>query len=70
MNSYKLFSDKKPPKDWPDKGRITFHDFYLRYDINTPYVLSNLNINIEPTEKVILKEYMFKNVLLNMNYVW
>ncbi|CAI6361980.1 unnamed protein product [Macrosiphum euphorbiae] len=44
--------DKKPPKDWPDKGRITFHDFYLRYDINTPYVLSNLNINIEPTEKI------------------
>jgi len=55
VNSYKSFSDKKPPKDWPDKGRITFNNFYLRYDIDTPYVLSNLNINIEPTEKVILK---------------
>ncbi|XP_016663046.1 probable multidrug resistance-associated protein lethal(2)03659 isoform X1 [Acyrthosiphon pisum] len=44
--------NKKPPKDWPDKGQITFNNFYLRYDIDTPYVLSNLNINIEPTEKI------------------
>lgn len=48
----KLFSDKKPPKNWPDKGRITFNNFYLRYDVDTHYVLSNLNIHIEPTEKV------------------
>jgi len=50
----KTFSVKKPPKKWPDKGRITFNNFFLRYDIGMPYVLSNLNINIEPMEKVIL----------------
>jgi ATP-binding cassette, subfamily C (CFTR/MRP), member 4 len=54
MYFYKTFSDKKPPKKWPNKGRITFNNFYLRYAIDTPYVLSNLNINIEPMEKVIL----------------
>ncbi|XP_026807194.1 probable multidrug resistance-associated protein lethal(2)03659 isoform X3 [Rhopalosiphum maidis] len=43
---------KKPPKKWPNKGRITFNNFYLRYAIDTPYVLSNLNINIEPMEKI------------------
>ncbi|KAL5236135.1 hypothetical protein ACI65C_003545 [Semiaphis heraclei] len=44
--------NKKPPKNWPDKGRITFNNFYLRYDVDTHYVLSNLNIHIEPTEKI------------------
>ncbi|XP_050059315.1 probable multidrug resistance-associated protein lethal(2)03659 isoform X2 [Aphis gossypii] len=43
---------KKPPKKWPDKGRITFNNFFLRYDIGMPYVLSNLNITIEPMEKI------------------
>jgi len=66
FNLYKTFSDKKPPKKWPDKGRITFSNFFLRYDINTPYVLSNLNINIEPREKVIMNSLHNKNSILIM----
>lgn len=66
MILYQTFSDKKPPKEWPDKGQITFNSFYLRYGTDTPYVLNNLNINIEPTEKVILKIAIhFQNVYLN-----
>lgn len=45
--------DKKPPEDWPNEGKITFKNFYLRYEPGTPYVLKDINIVIEPTEKVI-----------------
>lgn len=48
-----LFVDKKPSKEWPQKGQITFKNFYLRYSSDTPHVLKNLNIHIEPMEKVI-----------------
>ncbi|XP_050545467.1 probable multidrug resistance-associated protein lethal(2)03659 isoform X2 [Daktulosphaira vitifoliae] len=44
--------DKKPPKDWPAKGRVTFKKLYLRYGPDTQHVLKDLNINIEPSEKV------------------
>lgn len=48
-----IFLDKKPPKEWPQKGQIKFQNFYLRYSPDTPHVLKNLNINVESTEKVI-----------------
>ncbi|VVC32358.1 Hypothetical protein CINCED_3A013682 [Cinara cedri] len=44
--------DKKPPKEWPQKGQIIFKNFYLRYSPDTPHVLKNLNIHIESMEKV------------------
>lgn len=47
--------DKKPTEEWPNEGKIIFKHFYLRYDPNTPYVLKDLNIVIQPTEKVICK---------------
>lgn len=46
-------SDKKPPKEWPDKGQIEFNKLSLRYKTDTPFVLKNLNIEIKPMEKVI-----------------
>ncbi|CAG9860398.1 unnamed protein product [Phyllotreta striolata] len=42
----------KPPRDWPVKGRITFKNTYLRYAMELPPVLKNINICIEPSEKV------------------
>lgn len=45
--------DKKPPKEWPNEGEIIFHDFCLRYSLDTPYVLKNLSLRIKPMEKVI-----------------
>lgn len=48
-----FFLDKKPPEEWPNEGKIIFKNFYLRYEPNAPYVLKDINIVIEPTEKVI-----------------
>ncbi|XP_050432547.1 probable multidrug resistance-associated protein lethal(2)03659 isoform X2 [Adelges cooleyi] len=44
--------DKKPPKDWPNRGQVTFKELYLRYGPDTPDVLKDLNVNIKPMEKV------------------
>ncbi|XP_026805630.1 probable multidrug resistance-associated protein lethal(2)03659 isoform X2 [Rhopalosiphum maidis] len=45
-------ADKKPPKEWPDKGQIVFENVYLRYSLDTAYVLKNLNIQIQAMEKI------------------
>ncbi|KAL5233639.1 hypothetical protein ACI65C_001049 [Semiaphis heraclei] len=44
--------DKKPPKEWPDKGQIVFENFYLRYSLDAKHVLKNLNIQIQEMEKI------------------
>jgi ATP-binding cassette subfamily C (CFTR/MRP) protein 4 len=44
--------EKKPSKDWPHKGQITFKNFYLRYSLDSPHVLKDLNIKIESMEKI------------------
>ncbi|XP_022215922.2 probable multidrug resistance-associated protein lethal(2)03659 [Drosophila obscura] len=46
--------DKKPPKDWPEEGRIIFDDLSLKYFPDKPakYVLRSLNIAIQACEKV------------------
>lgn len=45
---------KNPPKEWPQNGRVLFRKMGLRYSEDTPLVLKNLNISIEPKEKVII----------------
>lgn len=59
-----MFLEKKPPKEWPQKGQIIFKNFYLRYSQDSPHVLKDLNIKIESMEKVIfsIKSY-FKTVI-------
>lgn len=49
---YWYYLDKKPPNEWPVSGKIVFKNFNLRYNPNGPYILKNLNIEIEPMEKV------------------
>ncbi|XP_060850029.1 probable multidrug resistance-associated protein lethal(2)03659 isoform X2 [Rhopalosiphum padi] len=44
--------EKKPPTEWPMNGKIIFKNFYLRYSTDSPFVVKNLSINIEPMEKV------------------
>lgn len=46
---------EKPPKKWPQNGQITFQNLYLRYSLDSPYIIKNLNIRIESMEKVIFK---------------
>lgn len=48
------FIEKTPPEGWPFLGKIEFCNFNFRYDLDSPYVLKNLNFQIQPMEKVIL----------------
>lgn len=44
----------KPPRDWPQKGRISFKNTYLRYAADAAPALRNLNVTIQPSEKVMM----------------
>lgn len=41
-----------PASGWPPTGKITFKSMGLRYGEDSPLVLKNLNIVINPREKV------------------
>lgn len=45
---------KIPPKAWPDKGRIVFNQMGLKYVEAGTLVLKNLNLVIQPNEKVYM----------------
>ncbi|XP_008188570.1 multidrug resistance-associated protein 4 isoform X1 [Acyrthosiphon pisum] len=45
-------SDKKTPLNWPSDGQVTFINFYLRYEPNSPCVINHLNLNIESMQKI------------------
>lgn len=45
-------SKKKPPREWPEKGRIIFKNTFLRYALELPPVLKNLNIEVNSAEKI------------------
>ncbi|XP_044753081.1 ATP-binding cassette sub-family C member 4-like isoform X2 [Coccinella septempunctata] len=42
----------EPLPGWPEEGKIVFDDVGLRYDPELPLVLKNLNLTIQPKEKV------------------
>lgn len=43
---------QKPPKGWPEKGKVVFENMGLKYVENGPLTLKNLNLVIKPNEKV------------------
>lgn len=43
---------KRPHRDWPHSGKISFKNVNLRYISNEPPVLKNLNIDVAPGEKI------------------
>lgn len=43
---------KKPPKTWPENGKVEFSRLYLKYAPEDHPVLCNLNFVIQPREKV------------------
>lgn len=49
-----MYIDEKPPVLWPTDGQVIFNNLYLRYGSHSQYVIKDLNIKIEPREKVIL----------------
>ncbi|XP_063224515.1 ATP-binding cassette sub-family C member 4-like [Bacillus rossius redtenbacheri] len=44
--------DKKPPTEWPSRGRIEFRNVCLSYAAEEPPVLKNLNFVVNASEKV------------------
>lgn len=56
-------TDKKPPKNWPFKGYVSYQNVSLRYASNDPPVLKNLNFEVYPEEKV-----MFRSSLRNVHH--
>ncbi|CAH1159389.1 unnamed protein product [Phaedon cochleariae] len=40
------------PENWPSAGKISFRNTYLRYNPDDPPALKNLNIVIQPGEKI------------------
>ena len=60
-NLMKIDSEKNPDKDitselqlknWPNRGKIKIVDFSASYRPETPIILKNINIEIEPGEKI------------------
>ncbi|KAK9870721.1 hypothetical protein WA026_008291 [Henosepilachna vigintioctopunctata] len=49
---FQSLSAYKPPVSWPEAGRIGFKNLYLRYDPEEEPILRNLNLEIEPGEKI------------------
>ncbi|KAG7207748.1 hypothetical protein KM043_009360 [Ampulex compressa] len=47
-----MTSDNPPPPDWPPKGRLCFKSVNLRYEMDEPPVLKDLNVTIEAGWKV------------------
>jgi ABC-type multidrug transport system fused ATPase/permease subunit len=40
------------PEAWPTRGEIEFRDVTIRYDVNGPDILSNINLKIRSGERV------------------
>ncbi|XP_018576132.1 probable multidrug resistance-associated protein lethal(2)03659 isoform X2 [Anoplophora glabripennis] len=42
----------KPDRNWPNSGKVVFTNVYVRYTLEDPPVLKNLNMEINQAEKV------------------
>ncbi|XP_044727746.1 ATP-binding cassette sub-family C member 4-like [Chrysoperla carnea] len=40
------------PKKWPNDGAIYFKNVFMKYDTDQPSILKNLNLEIQPGEKI------------------
>ncbi|KAJ2679879.1 Multidrug resistance-associated protein 1 [Coemansia spiralis] len=41
-----------PPQDWPQAGKIEFHNFSMKYRHDLEYALKDINLTINPSEKI------------------
>ncbi|KAJ2115201.1 hypothetical protein IW146_002491 [Coemansia sp. RSA 922] len=42
----------RPSTQWPPNGKIEFHDFSMKYGADLNYALKNVNLTINPEEKI------------------
>lgn len=42
----------KPPRDWPENGKIEFDSVSLRYGKNEPKILKDISFEIKPKQKI------------------
>ncbi|KAG5331515.1 MRP4 protein, partial [Acromyrmex charruanus] len=47
-----ITSDNPPPSTWPSQGQLILKDVNMKYHMDDPPVLKNLNVSIEPGWKV------------------
>ncbi len=47
-----IIEDTRPPSDWPSEGNVDFVNYSVKYREELDFVLKDINININPTEKV------------------
>ena len=45
-------NNKKPPENWPHEGAISFTNLSFAYFRDGPLILKNVNLEIQPNEKV------------------
>uniref|UniRef100_UPI0037E8D390 ATP-binding cassette sub-family C member 2 n=1 Tax=Semicossyphus pulcher TaxID=241346 RepID=UPI0037E8D390 len=51
-NEAKWVTDTRPPKSWPEDGRVQFQDYKVRYRPGLDLVLHGISCDIESTEKI------------------
>lgn len=44
--------DNRPPENWPQNGEVVFKDYSTRYRPNLDLVLKDVNLHIQPREKI------------------
>jgi ABC-type multidrug transport system fused ATPase/permease subunit len=49
-----ILENKRTPKDWPNKGEITFRNVFVKYRPNLQPVLKDINFEIKPSEKIAI----------------
>ena len=55
--------ETKPKSSWPEQGKINIENYFLKYRKDLDHVLSNLNIQINPGEKIgIVGNIGIKNI--------
>eukprot|EP00916_Digyalum_oweni_P008083 GHVL01013527.1.p1 GENE.GHVL01013527.1~~GHVL01013527.1.p1 ORF type:complete len:1441 (-),score=279.03 GHVL01013527.1:18-4340(-) len=47
-----IIPNNRPPLDWPNRGAVSIQNISLRYRPDLPLVLRNINIEINPLEKI------------------
>lgn len=51
-NEASWVTDNRPPEDWPQKGKLRFDDYKVRYRPGLDLVLHGISCNIGSTEKI------------------